>query len=120
MMQLNHCAVAKYFHDKICKIAKKYKIRLFDLEREFQINATVDCACDFCDIKEEEDDEFPDNIDYPTDDVDDDDEYEEIECKKIEIAGQTYLLDICNDAIYEFEYPHNRVYTLTLKNRSQV
>ena len=35
------CEIAKYFHDKICKIAKKYKIKLVDLEREFQINGSI-------------------------------------------------------------------------------
>ena len=42
------CEIAKYFHDKICKIAKKYKIKLVDLEREFQINRDVYAVCSFC------------------------------------------------------------------------
>jgi hypothetical protein len=118
------CEIAKYFHDKICKIAKKYKIKLVDLEREFQINTVVDCACDFCDIKEEEEEELPDAIksllygkdwNKSGDESDyDSDEYEEITCNKIEVNGKTYLLDICTKTVYNYEYPHDEVLGLDI------
>ena len=77
------CEIAKYFHDKICKIAKKYKIKLVDLERDWNKSG--------------------DESDY------DSDEYEEIRCNKIEFRGKTYLLDICTNTVYNYEYPHDEV-----------
>jgi hypothetical protein len=111
-MQINHCTVAKYFHEKITAMAKKYKLKLIDLEHEFQINTIVDCACDICEIKEEQQEPWPNescsHSEYDNQ-YDSDSEYEEIECKKIEIKGKTYLLDICTNTVYEYEYPHEEV-----------
>jgi len=118
---LNHCMVAKYFHEKITAMAKKYKLKLIDLEQEFKINTIVDCACDFCEIKEEEEDPWPyeevnkDKIMSYESDYDSDD-YEEIECRKVEIKGKIYLLDICTDAVYNYDYPNEEVVGLDLSS----
>ena len=44
----------------------------------------------------------------------DSDEYEEITCNKIEVKGKTYLLDICTNTVYNYEYPHDEVLGLDI------
>lgn len=50
-------------------------------------------------LEEEIDDIFPDDV---THHYNSEDEYEEITCQKIEINGNTYLLDLCNNNVYGF------------------
>lgn len=63
----------------------------------------------FCSEFQKIENEVPPIIQSIADNSDSDDSYEEIECRKIEIRGNTYLIDICTNTIYQYEYPHNEV-----------